>query len=1137
MPALVSNTASGTYTFTPNAGSCATTATVNVTVNPQTIPTFTAITAICSGDVAPVLAAASIESIAGTWLPAVVSNTASGTYTFTPAAGACASTATVNVTVNPQTIPTFAAIAPICSGDIAPVLPATSSNGITGTWLPALVSNTASGTYTFTPNAGSCASTATINVTVNPQITPSFAGIPLCIGGVAAIALCSGDVAPILPSTSLELINGIWSPSTINNTTTGTYTFTPNAGQCASTVSLNVTVNTLPTANITGTTSVCIGETTTLTASGGGTYDWSNGSTNSSINVSLAGTYTVTVTNNGCTATASITVVALSASANIIGDNMVCVNTPATLTASGGILYNWSNGLGNTATVSVNSAGTYTVTVTDANGCTATDTHTVSNPSFLYFDTNNQVVPATYPFASPNFVAPVATTSWFPGSHPFGTIFGDAAEPIRINGDVVIPAGAVIFMSDLHFEFGPNGRIVLLPQAVLSINGGVYTGDTNCKTMWQGIRARGSGGLFSSLGVNASNTTGQNARIEQALIGVLTANVPVWDIQNINTQLAALPFANQNFFADNNIGSTLFSDIWTPAAFVSGNALVNISDADFKNCFIGSAFTWNPQMLFVQNSHFYKTGSMYYPFNNAAIYPEAGIQTLFSRQINVWNSHFDDLKYGIRHNIGTWLGSDNNTFTNCNRGLSARGNSTTNNLLFARDNDFNNCLTGLQAQSVHASIRNNTVNENSNPPYGIQANGTNYPTIGFLLMGSQFDVSHNNLVNSVSRGIVVVDADIDGGIVHGNTISNTNIAEMNVGDNTGTQIECNDLLNYNITALALTPWINAAQNGILDEQGVCNADDAAQSKPAANLFAPAATVTLPDVLALLSNFTYHEFADQVANINFGSNVSFIPCADFTPPTYSRDTRCAATQPNMPPSQIDDIADEVKKAEMVRKMLNYYIETNDSAGIANLLSQVDSYLAKRLYVQQYWQYVNNGMVDQLLTDLPNEREEDIHFKYFYNLLRDLERNGQSIFEIDQQQESELVQIAQSRTATAYRAQALLHAARGHEFAIHLPDLGLDTNNTNWQTSFKTNDAIVKLYPNPAANNFTIETQLASTDTPLTLNLYGLDGVLVLTKQINTNTTAISTETLNAGIYVCTVMQKGNVLQREKLVITK
>ncbi len=236
-PALVSNTTSGTYTFTPAAGACASTATVNVTVNPQTTPTFAAIAPICSGDIAPVLPAVSIEGIAGSWLPAVVSNTASGTYTFTPNAGACASTATINVTVNPQTTPTFTAIAPICSGDVAPVLPAVSIEGIAGSWLPALVSNTSSGAYTFTPNAGSCASTATVNVTVNPQTLPTFAAIA---------AICSGDVAPILPATSSNGITGTWLPAVVSNTASGTYTFTPAAGSCASTATVNVTVNASP---------------------------------------------------------------------------------------------------------------------------------------------------------------------------------------------------------------------------------------------------------------------------------------------------------------------------------------------------------------------------------------------------------------------------------------------------------------------------------------------------------------------------------------------------------------------------------------------------------------------------------------------------------------------------------------------------------------------------------------------------------------------------------------------------------------------------------------------------------------------------------------------------------------------------
>jgi hypothetical protein len=67
----------------------------------------------------------------------------------------------VSVTVNPNVTPTFTAVAPICSGASLSALPITSNNGITGTWSPAL-DNTTTTTYTFTPDAGQCATTATV---------------------------------------------------------------------------------------------------------------------------------------------------------------------------------------------------------------------------------------------------------------------------------------------------------------------------------------------------------------------------------------------------------------------------------------------------------------------------------------------------------------------------------------------------------------------------------------------------------------------------------------------------------------------------------------------------------------------------------------------------------------------------------------------------------------------------------------------------------------------------------------------------------------------------------------------------------------------------------------------------------------
>src|SRR5258706_478031 len=221
----MNNIATTTYTFTPTAGQCATTTTSTIPVNPNITPTFNAVAPICSGAVLAPLPSSSTNAtlITGTWAPSL-NNTATTTYTFTPAAGQCATTTTLTITVNPNITPTFNAVAPICSGAVLAPLPTSSTNAtpITGTWAPSL-NNTATTTYTFTPTAGQCATTTTLTITVNPNITPTFN---------AVAAICSGAVLAPLPtsSTNATPITGTWAPS-LNNTATTTYTFTPTAGQ------------------------------------------------------------------------------------------------------------------------------------------------------------------------------------------------------------------------------------------------------------------------------------------------------------------------------------------------------------------------------------------------------------------------------------------------------------------------------------------------------------------------------------------------------------------------------------------------------------------------------------------------------------------------------------------------------------------------------------------------------------------------------------------------------------------------------------------------------------------------------------------------------------------------------------------
>jgi serine protease inhibitor len=377
-PAL-NNTATTTYTFTPTAGQCATTTTLEIVVNSNVTPTFAAVSPICSGGSLSALPTTSTNGINGTWSPAL-NNTATTTYTFTPTAGQCATTTTLEITVNTNVTPTFAAVSPICSGGSLSALPTTSTNGITGTWSPAL-DNTTTTTYTFTPTAGQCATTTTLEITVNTNVTPTFAAVsPICSGGSLAA----------LPTTSTNGITGTWSPA-LDNTTTTTYTFTPTAGQCATTTTLEITVNTNVTPTFAAVSPICSGGSLSAlptTSTNGITGTWSPALDNTTTT-----TYTFTPTAGQCATTTTLEIIV---DTNVIPTFAVvapiCTGdalSPLPTTSTNGITGTWSPALDNTTTT------TYTFTPT-AGQCATTTTLEIAVNS----------TPATPTFAA---VAPICT--------------------------------------------------------------------------------------------------------------------------------------------------------------------------------------------------------------------------------------------------------------------------------------------------------------------------------------------------------------------------------------------------------------------------------------------------------------------------------------------------------------------------------------------------------------------------------------------------------------------------------------------------------------------------------------------------------------------------------------------------------
>ena len=220
------------------------------------------------------------------------------------------------------------------------------------------------GTYTVTgTDANGCENTASVEVTVNTLPTVTISG---------ETAFCEGGSTTLTATGAVTYTWGTETTAELTVTRAGTYTVTgTDANGCENTASVEVTVNALPTVAISGEAAFCEGGNTTLTATGAVTYSWGT-ETTAELTVAEAGTYTVTGTDaNGCvnTATVEVTMNTLPTVA-ISGETAFCEGGNATLTASGAATYTW--GTETTAELTVTEPATYTVTGTDANGCTNT---------------------------------------------------------------------------------------------------------------------------------------------------------------------------------------------------------------------------------------------------------------------------------------------------------------------------------------------------------------------------------------------------------------------------------------------------------------------------------------------------------------------------------------------------------------------------------------------------------------------------------------------------------------------------------------------------------------------------------------------------------------------------------------------
>ena len=378
----------GTYNVTvTNSGNCSAVS-INTVVTVNTLPLATVTnngaTTFCAGQNVVLTAPAGLSyswSNQATTQSITVTNAGSYTLTVTNSNSCSAVSTPVAVTVHPLPTANITAngATSFCPG--GNVTLSANSNTLyhwSNNSTAQTIAVTQGGSYAVTvTDANSCSNTATIAVQV-------YALPDTLVTTNKPTTICPGDSVAISAATGLAYhwSNGA-TTQTIEALTNGSFNVTVTDSHSCSAVStpVSVVVSNNAVAGITaaGATTFCSGGSVQLTATSGASYNWSNGLNTQSITVSGAGNYAVTVTMSGsCTAVSAPTVVVVNqvpASPTISpsGATTFCDGENVSLNAPAGYTYLWSSSE-NTQNIQVTTAGSYTVTITDANSCSASST-------------------------------------------------------------------------------------------------------------------------------------------------------------------------------------------------------------------------------------------------------------------------------------------------------------------------------------------------------------------------------------------------------------------------------------------------------------------------------------------------------------------------------------------------------------------------------------------------------------------------------------------------------------------------------------------------------------------------------------------------------------------------------------------
>jgi len=373
-----------------------------------------------------------------------------------------------------------------------------------------------------------------------------------------------------------------WSNGATNASITGvtadTYSVTiTDANGCTDSTSVTITEPTaLVASSIVDSNTTCNGLANggaTASAAGGTSpysYTWSNGATNASITGAVAGMYSITITDNsGCTDSTSITITepALLEATTVADSNISCNGltdggaTASTTGGTGPYTYAWSNGSSNASITGIN-AGTYSVTVTDHNGCTDSASVIITEPALIIAAT---IVDSN--ISCNGFSNGGATASATGGTSPYTYVWSNADTTVSITG--IIASTYSVTITD-HNGCTDSASVIITEPTPL-VTSTIVDSNTTCSGNMDG------GATSSASGGTGNYTYAWNNSATTVSITGVSANTYTVTITDAN---GCSNIETVNILVEDTIRPVVITQNIDVYLDINGNSTISTTDID-----------------------------------------------------------------------------------------------------------------------------------------------------------------------------------------------------------------------------------------------------------------------------------------------------------------------------------------------------------------------------------------------------------------------------------------------------------------------------------------------------------------------------------------------------------------------------